>query len=90
MPSKGASGYAEPAQEAGSEGLSDRQLEKIRAKIGEVRVAGTSIGAMVDELLSRRSGWIMLDITSPSGKPLWACLKCGHVDQAPSINHQCA
>jgi hypothetical protein len=44
---------------------------------------------MAKELLGRRTGWIMLDITSPSGKQLWACVCCGHATTGPTNTHEC-
>jgi len=33
--------------------------------------------------------WVMLDITSNSGKTLWACTNCGHTTPAPTKTHVC-
>lgn len=70
--------------------ISDKQLENIREKLGEVRVSGTSIEELVGELQQRRTGWVLLaNITSSSGKSLYACVRCGWCDPAPTENHQC-
>jgi uncharacterized Zn finger protein len=33
--------------------------------------------------------WIYLDMTSNTGKILYACSACGHVTPAPTKTHQC-
>jgi hypothetical protein len=69
--------------------LSDERLLEIVS--GQLRILPQlhEYQEMAKELLRRRTGWIMLDITSPSGKQLWACVCCGHCTPGPTNTHEC-